>query len=37
MERNGVRAAYTHHARYIDERKEMMQWWADYVGIDDVE
>ena len=31
MERNGVRAAYTHHARYLDERKEMMQWWADYV------
>jgi integrase len=33
MERNGVRAAYTHHARYMDERKEMMQWWADYTGI----
>ncbi|WP_415857775.1 tyrosine-type recombinase/integrase [Alteromonas macleodii] len=31
MERNGVRAAYTHHARYLDERKNMMQWWADYV------
>lgn len=31
MERNGVRAAYTHHARYLDERKEMMQWWADYL------
>jgi integrase len=32
MERNGVRAAYTHHARYLDERTEMMQWWADYLG-----
>lgn len=31
MERNGVRAAYIHHARFIDERKEMMQWWADYL------
>lgn len=31
MERNGVRAAYTHHARYMDERKRMMQWWSDIV------
>lgn len=31
MERNGVRAAYTHHARYLDERREMMQWWSDYL------
>lgn len=31
MERNGVRAAYTHHARYLDERKTMMQWYADYL------
>lgn len=31
MERNGVRAAYTHHARYMDERIKMMQWWADYL------
>jgi integrase len=31
MERNSVRAAYTHHARYLDERAEMMQWWADYI------
>lgn len=31
MERNGVRAAYTHHARYLEERQEMMQWWADYL------
>ena len=31
QERNGVRAAYTHHARYKDERIKMMQWWADYL------
>jgi len=31
QERNGVRAAYTHHARYLDERRKMMQWWADYL------
>lgn len=31
MERNGVRAAYTHHARYLDERREIMTWWANYL------
>ncbi len=31
QERNGVRAAYTHHARYLEERARMMQWWADYL------
>ena len=31
MERNSVRAAYTYHARYLDERRTMMQWWADYL------
>ncbi len=30
-ERNSVRAAYTYHARYMDERRTMMQWWADYL------
>lgn len=30
-ERNSVRAAYTYHARYLDERRTMMQWWADYL------
>ena len=30
-ERNSVRAAYTYHARYLDERRVMMQWWADYL------
>lgn len=31
LERNSVRAAYTHHARYLDDRAKMMQWWADYL------
>jgi len=31
MERNKIRAAYIHHARYLDERREMMQWWADFL------
>lgn len=31
MERNKVRAAYIHHARYLDERREMIQWWADFI------
>jgi integrase len=29
-ERNSVRAAYN-HAQYLAERREMMQWWADYI------
>lgn len=29
-ERNGVKAAYN-HAQYIPQRKEMMQWWSDYL------
>ncbi|MHA1540414.1 MAG: tyrosine-type recombinase/integrase [Alphaproteobacteria bacterium] len=29
-ERNKVRAAYN-HAQYLPERREMMQWWSDYV------
>lgn len=31
IERNGVRAAYIHHARYLDDRTKMMEWWADYI------
>ena len=31
MERDGVRAAYIHHARYLDERRQMMDWWANYL------
>ena len=31
IERNKVRAAYVHHAEFLDERRRMMQWWADYL------
>lgn len=30
MERNNVRAAYN-RAEYLNERREMMQWWADFL------
>lgn len=30
-ERNGVRAAYTHRAEFIQQRQMMMQWWADWL------
>lgn len=29
-ERNRVRAAYN-HAQYLPERRQLMQWWADYL------
>jgi integrase len=29
-ERDNVRAAYN-HAQYLPERRQMMQWWADYL------
>jgi len=32
QERNGVRAAYVHKAEYIAGRREMMQWWEDYLS-----
>lgn len=32
IDRNQVRSAYTHHARYLEERREIMQWWADYLS-----
>ena len=31
QERNSVRAAYIHLAEHYEERKQMMQWWADYL------
>lgn len=31
QERNGVRAAYIHKAEFLDERKLMLQWWADFL------
>ncbi|KHT31881.1 tyrosine-type recombinase/integrase [Pectobacterium carotovorum] len=30
-ERNNVRAAYIHTSEYLDERRLMVQWWADYL------
>jgi integrase len=30
VEGNGVRAAYN-YAEYLPERRNMMQWWADYL------
>jgi integrase len=30
MERNKIRAAY-HRSTYLEDRKKMMQWWADYL------
>jgi hypothetical protein len=29
-ERNKVRASYN-HAQYLPQRREMMQWWGNYV------
>lgn len=31
QERNAVRAAYIHKAEHLDERRLMMQWWADFL------
>lgn len=31
QERNDVRAPYVHTAEYLEERRLMMQWWADYL------
>jgi len=31
QERNSVRAAYIHKAEHLEERKLMLQWWADYL------
>jgi len=32
MERNSVRAAYIHKAEHLDERRLMLQWWADFLN-----
>jgi integrase len=29
-ERNNVRAAYIHTSEHLDERRLMVQWWADF-------
>ena len=31
QERNTVRAAYIHKAEHLQERRLMVQWWADYL------
>lgn len=31
QERNGVRAAYIHRAEHLEERRLMVQWWADFL------
>lgn len=31
MERNAVRAAYIHHAEFLDERKRIMNFWSDHL------
>lgn len=31
QERNSVRAAYIHKAEHLDERRLMVQWWADFL------
>lgn len=31
MKRNSVRAAYIHKAEHLDERRLMLQWWADFL------
>ena len=33
QERNGVRAAYIHKAEHLEERRLMLQWWADYLEV----
>ncbi|WP_274851987.1 tyrosine-type recombinase/integrase [Serratia marcescens] len=36
MERNSVRAAYIHKAEHLDERRLMLQWWADFLDMNRV-
>lgn len=31
QERSSVRAAYIHKAEHLEERRLMVQWWADYL------
>lgn len=33
QERNSVRAAYIHKAEHLEERRLMVQWWADYLDV----
>ncbi|MFV9474832.1 tyrosine-type recombinase/integrase [Advenella sp. RU8] len=36
QERNSVRAAYIYKAEHLDERRLMMQWWADFLDANKV-
>lgn len=31
MEKNNVRAAYTHKVKHLEQRRLMLQWWADFL------
>ncbi|WP_420066131.1 hypothetical protein [Pectobacterium colocasium] len=31
MEKNNVRAAYTHKAKHLEQHRLMLQWWADFL------
>lgn len=31
MEKNNVRAAYTYKAKHLEQRRLMLQWWADFL------
>ena len=31
QERNSVRASYIHQVEHLDERRLMLQWWADFL------
>ncbi|HCU3903822.1 TPA: tyrosine-type recombinase/integrase, partial [Escherichia coli] len=33
MARNSVRAAYIHKAEHLEERRLMLQWWADFLDV----
>lgn len=37
VERNNVKAAYTHTSEYSEERDLMLQWWADYLDANKAE
>ncbi|MCN3268635.1 DUF3435 domain-containing protein, partial [Escherichia coli] len=36
-DRNTVRAAYMHKAEFLEARIEMMQWWSDYLSLNQKE
>ena len=36
-ERNNVRAAYIHTSEHLDERRLMIQWWADFLDVNRID